>query len=205
MSDFKREDRYTVIKHTDIGRIPHKAQLSARRNLRSIHEELFKAGAPARSFVVVESDWPEYNFVWLMLEHRMAGYPVPDFNAVKCAADVAVAQSQLAASLATNESLSAELAWSENDSRDQSKEIAALREELTKADPAGSFDKHMQYMQENIELKQRLADAERRNSELVDLLKSMSPWLEQIMARSQYDLEFMPAFRAVLTKPEEAK
>lgn len=97
MSEFHREDRYTVIKHTDIGRIPHKAQLSARRNLRSIHEELFKAGAPARSFVVVESDWPEYNFVWLMLEHRMAGYPVPDFNVVKCAADVAVAESQLAA------------------------------------------------------------------------------------------------------------
>ncbi|MCH4880212.1 hypothetical protein EQV97_22915 [Pseudomonas sp. TMW22090] len=31
--------------------------------------------------VVVERDWPEYHLVWAMLEHRMAGKPVPDFNA----------------------------------------------------------------------------------------------------------------------------
>ena len=166
MSEFHREDRYTVIKHTDIGRIPHKAQLSARRNLRSIHEEIFKAGAPARSFVVVESDWPEYNFVWLMLEHRMAGYPVPDFNAVKCAADVAVAQSRLAASLAANESLSAELAWSENDSRDQSKEIAALREELAQAKNDRDSEQSAATTAE-----ERLADAERRNAALEDALR----------------------------------
>lgn len=47
--------------------------------------------------------------------------------------DYDTALSRLAASLAANESLSAELAWSENDSLDQSKELAALREELAKS------------------------------------------------------------------------
>lgn len=49
----------------------------------------------------------------------------------------------------------------------------------------------------------RLTAAEQRNSELVELLRSMSPWLQQIMARSQYDLEFMPVVRAAL-KPTES-
>ena len=48
--------------------------------LRRIHESILKAGAPARQSVVIESDWPEYNFAWAMIEHRIAGKPVPDFN-----------------------------------------------------------------------------------------------------------------------------
>lgn len=52
--------------------------------------------------------------------------------------------------------------------------ITALREELAKADPTGSFDKHMQYMRENVELKQRLTAAEQRNTELLVLLRSAS-------------------------------
>lgn len=59
---------------------------------------------------------------------------------------------------------------------------AALREELAKADPAGSFDKHMRYMQENIELKQRLAAAEQRNAELTQALERGKLWLELFRA-----------------------
>ena len=35
---------------------------------------------PQRKFLVIESDWPEYQLVWAMIEHRMAGKPVPDFS-----------------------------------------------------------------------------------------------------------------------------
>jgi len=77
---FQREDRYIVIKRSDIERLSPGDCRVATRHLRDLHEELFKVGAPARSFVVVEDDWPEYHLVWAMIEHRMAGKPVPDFN-----------------------------------------------------------------------------------------------------------------------------
>jgi hypothetical protein len=77
---FQREDRYIVIKRSDIERLSPGDRRVATRQLRDLHEELFKAGAPARSFVVVEDDWPEYHLAWAMIEHRMAGKPVPDFN-----------------------------------------------------------------------------------------------------------------------------
>ena len=81
MSEFKREDRYIVIKYTDLDRLPGTERRAASGFLRRLHESMFRAGAPARQSVVVESDWPEYHLVWMMLEHRMAGKPVPDFNA----------------------------------------------------------------------------------------------------------------------------
>jgi hypothetical protein len=71
----QREDRYIVIKRSDIERLPPGDRRVATRNLRDIHEEIFKAGAPARSFVVVEDDWPEYEQIWQMIERRMSGQP----------------------------------------------------------------------------------------------------------------------------------
>lgn len=140
------------------------------------------------------------------------------------------ALSQLAASLAANESLSAELAWSENDSRDQSKEIAALREELADMqrwrDLALQFDHHRMSALWHLktlvlnpgyspavtdflaepplpahEVVQRLADAERRNGVLFDLLDTMDK------ARWSYPLPkaFQAQITAALNKPEEAK
>lgn len=75
-STFQREDRYIVIKRTDLGKVP----VAYRKHL---VEPLFslQSHLPQRECVVVESDWPEYRLVWAMLEHRMAGKPVPDFNA----------------------------------------------------------------------------------------------------------------------------
>lgn len=94
---FRREDRYIVIKRSDMEKAPPDLRRNFSGQCRKLHEAMLTNGAPARSFAVVESDWPEYGFVWLMLEHRMAGFPVPDFNAVKCSADVAAAQTQLSA------------------------------------------------------------------------------------------------------------
>lgn len=72
---FQREDRYIVIKRSDMENLP----IDQRRNFagpcRALHEQMFIAGAPARSFLVIESDWPEYEPVWQMIERRMAGQP----------------------------------------------------------------------------------------------------------------------------------
>lgn len=70
MSDFKREERYIVVK------LKHLAGLQ-QAPLRNFLRE---NRVPQIECVVVEHDWPEYHLVWAMIEHRMAGKPVPDFN-----------------------------------------------------------------------------------------------------------------------------
>ena len=75
MSQFQREDRYIVIKRSDLKKVP----VSYRSHLVDPMFSLL-GHLPRRECVVVESDWPEYHLVWAMLEHRMAGKPVPDFN-----------------------------------------------------------------------------------------------------------------------------
>lgn len=72
---FQREDRYIVIKRSDLKKVP----VSYRSHLVDPMFSLL-GHLPRRECVVVESDWPEYYLVWAMLEHRMAGKPVPDFN-----------------------------------------------------------------------------------------------------------------------------
>ncbi|MDB1112941.1 hypothetical protein PL026_27965, partial [Pseudomonas extremaustralis] len=72
---FHREDRYNVIKYTDLERLPHAERRAVNGFLRRIHESVLKAGAPARQSVVIESDWPEYEPAWQMIERRMTGQP----------------------------------------------------------------------------------------------------------------------------------
>ena len=67
MSEFKREDRYIVLK---LNRLP-KDEVEY---LRDCHPKAMV------ECVVVEHDWPECQLVWAMIEHRMAGKPVPNFN-----------------------------------------------------------------------------------------------------------------------------
>ena len=67
MSEFNREDRYIVLK---LNRLP-KDEVEY---LRDCHPKAMV------ECVVVEHDWPEYQLVWTMIEHRMAGKPVPNFN-----------------------------------------------------------------------------------------------------------------------------
>lgn len=66
MSSFKREVRYTVIKHSQLT----DAQIGFLKNC--IHGE----GIPTVEAVVVESDWSEFEPVWKMIEDRIAGAPV---------------------------------------------------------------------------------------------------------------------------------
>ena len=70
MSEFKREERYIVIK---LKRLTARQCAMVQRVFPSIELACVTAA-------VVEKDWPEYPMVWAMIEHRMAGKPVPDFN-----------------------------------------------------------------------------------------------------------------------------
>lgn len=72
---FLREDRYIVIKRSDMEKLPIDQRRNFAGRCRALHEQMFIAGAPARSFLVIESDWPEYEPVWQMIERRMAGQP----------------------------------------------------------------------------------------------------------------------------------
>lgn len=76
--EFEREDRYAVIKYKKLT-----------NNQWTLVPELLEKFDKARvDCVVVEKDWPEYHLVWTMLEHRMAGKPVPDFNLWRQADDL---------------------------------------------------------------------------------------------------------------------
>lgn len=145
MSEFEREDRYAVIKYKKL--TAYQWTLVTK-----LLEKFDKARVDC---VVVEKDWPEYNFVWLMLEHRMAGYPVPDFNDVKCAADVQAAQSELSAVRRRESLLKEKLA-------DCEKSEAALREELAaQKETVALFES--EYSKQSVSL----TAAEQRNAELI--------------------------------------
>ena len=64
---FEREERYIVLK---LKRLPK----DEAEYIRDCHPKAMV------ECVVVERDWPEYHMVWAMIEHRMAGKPVPNFN-----------------------------------------------------------------------------------------------------------------------------
>jgi len=69
MSDeFKREDRYIVIKRSDLSATPVYRQVELLLALEKLSDDL-----PSRECVVIESDWPEYEPVWQMIEDRMTG------------------------------------------------------------------------------------------------------------------------------------
>lgn len=65
MSDtFKREERYIVVKRK------HLVGDQEERIRELVHDEL---GIQTTECVVVESDWPEYEAVWRMIEERVTG------------------------------------------------------------------------------------------------------------------------------------
>ena len=73
---FMREDRYIVIKRSDLDRLPGLQRHLFSQESRRAHEQMFAAGAPARQLLVIESDWPEYEPAWAAIEARVTGKPV---------------------------------------------------------------------------------------------------------------------------------
>lgn len=72
MSSFNREDRYIVIKRSDVETFwrddVREQFMSALERLNEHHVRI-----PQRRYLVIESDWPEYGPVWQMIEQRMTG------------------------------------------------------------------------------------------------------------------------------------
>jgi hypothetical protein len=71
MSEFKRENRYVVLKVKDIQDYGSAAQLDVLKGLLS-DINTCRAGDGKRELkcVVIEDDWPEYEKVWAMIEAR---------------------------------------------------------------------------------------------------------------------------------------
>ncbi|QIB08968.1 hypothetical protein GZ982_30195 (plasmid) [Pseudomonas fluorescens] len=73
MSNFERENRYIVIKRSDLKKVPVAYRGHLVDPMLSLLSHL-----PHRECLVVESDWPEYEPAWQMIERRMNGAdPVP--------------------------------------------------------------------------------------------------------------------------------
>lgn len=71
-ASFEREDRYIVIKRSDLANVPV-AYRSA------LVDPLFhlQAHLPQRECLVIESDWPEYEPTWAAIQARVTGQPAP--------------------------------------------------------------------------------------------------------------------------------
>lgn len=73
---FERENRYLVLKNKDIDRYLTEEQRDVLQRLRlQIEAGRIEDHREVRDFVVVESDWPEYERVWQMIEERCAKQP----------------------------------------------------------------------------------------------------------------------------------
>jgi len=108
--------------------------------------------------------------------------------------DYDAAQSELAVLNEHIELLTADLAWSENDSHDQSKELAALREELETSRIA-----HHETAKVADALQQRLTAAEQRNAQHEGMLRHFASCAD---VRQVGTLAM--GYVAALTKPTES-
>ena len=71
MSQFELEDRYLVIKRSDMNLVPDNYRRNFIGRIRSFCAQLFIAGAPKREYLVLESDWPEYQVALDSIKKRM--------------------------------------------------------------------------------------------------------------------------------------
>lgn len=67
-TEFKREARYIVIKLADLNKLRGGQTEALRQELAKVSRRL-----PKRECLVIESDWPEYEPVWQMIERRVTG------------------------------------------------------------------------------------------------------------------------------------
>ena len=74
--EFKRENRYIVLKRKDLEKVP-----AIYRNALIEPLSWLRTHLPHRECLVIESDWPEYEPTWAAIERRMTGTalaePVP--------------------------------------------------------------------------------------------------------------------------------
>ncbi len=71
-NEFIREARYVVLKSADVMKCLTVSELIELRRIQAkVEEHRAEIGKPPLDCVVVESDWPEYDLVWDMIESRM--------------------------------------------------------------------------------------------------------------------------------------
>jgi hypothetical protein len=68
--EFKREDRYIVIKRSDLKRVPVNYRSALVDPMFSLLSHL-----PRRECLVIEGDWPEFEPTWAAIEARVNGKP----------------------------------------------------------------------------------------------------------------------------------
>ena len=162
MSEFKREGRYIVVKPD------YEDSLRTERLRNYIDEMCFHTP----DCVVVEADWPEYEPVWRMIERRVMGDSSNEQSVEVLG--YSVVGNKYAIRLTKGEVLELSENYADHlieliDRKhltDAQVELAALREELAKAAHMRTF-----WAESAAELDKRLAAAEQRNAELVELTK----------------------------------
>lgn len=198
VSEFERENRYIVIKRSDLEKVPVSYRNTMINPMFNLLPHL-----PKREFVVIESDWPEYETVWRMLEDRVTGVSVKSCDECMgtggigrletCSyckgtgkTSIPAAQSELAALQSTNKRLNETIQrmvdqtiplvpdesnpmWSRRITIDELQvELAALREELAALD-----NDNTRLTKETDAALDRADAAEQRNAELVELLRDV--------------------------------
>lgn len=73
MSEFKRENRYWVLKLSDVEHLYYKEQNKLIRLCNIVKSSRLERGKPKLECVVVESDWPIYEQVWDMVQRLAEG------------------------------------------------------------------------------------------------------------------------------------
>lgn len=81
---FKREDRYVVIKRSDLDKLSPLDRDVVQSNIEHISAILFGWNVQERDCLVIESDWPEYEPAWAAIEARVTRQPatLPQGSAV---------------------------------------------------------------------------------------------------------------------------
>lgn len=70
MKEFKKENRFIVIKIKDMGCLSSEQEIQLSNILCAIDLSRRSKGKNTLTCVVVEDDWPEYNDVWGIIEAR---------------------------------------------------------------------------------------------------------------------------------------
>ncbi|MCO7567795.1 hypothetical protein NJI34_00110 [Pseudomonas sp. S 311-6] len=74
-TEFQREDRYIVIKRSDLDKLSPIDRDLALSSLEHVDSIMAAWDCPARKCLVIESDWPEYEPTWAAIEARVTGKP----------------------------------------------------------------------------------------------------------------------------------
>lgn len=122
MSEFKREVRYTVIKHSQL----------TESQMQYLKGCIFGEGIPTVKAVVVEADWPEYQPVWQMIEDRVTGAPVEGGKAEYDALAAAMTTNQTIDGVPRDQMISFP--------RELNDEMAEILAEKARVRGAGAFD-----------------------------------------------------------------